>query len=359
MRCFVIMPFGNSRVDPENARKLDSIYSQWIKPTVESISIPGSNEKITCHRADKTYKPGEIITHVIENLVSSDIVVADLSGRNPNVFYELGVRHAVSNNCILIANDLDDIPFDLRPLRTITYQYEPESMLQLKDSLEKSIHEILQAPNEIDNPVRRYLFNKELDLALQSSEPSLIKSVVSEMALLRNEFTAQTNEIRQIMNLITSKKPINVNTSFDIKSFEGTWKDELEGSIFYARIFNGEPLVPYSYGGGKQLTGHLYNCKIIDRTILGRFEWFEEGFVSGYMYLRLENDSSIKGGWWYIFDVPKEVSDDLSQVNDTLPKMTKLSLIKISSSSEFPLSVQKYFSDAEKRLDSHYQNDDT
>jgi len=118
MQCFVIMPFGNPKVDPTRAQKLDAIYSQWIKPTVESISLTGlANDTIACHRADKEERPGEIISHIIENLTTSDIVIADLSGRNPNVFYELGVRQAVRSNTILILEDLDDIPFDLRGLR--------------------------------------------------------------------------------------------------------------------------------------------------------------------------------------------------------------------------------------------------
>jgi hypothetical protein len=54
MKCFVIMPFGNPKVNPEQARRLDLIYSQWIKPAVESIKDPSRpDEQIICHRADK------------------------------------------------------------------------------------------------------------------------------------------------------------------------------------------------------------------------------------------------------------------------------------------------------------------
>ena len=136
MKCFVIMPFGNPNADAQHASRLESIYSNWIKPAIESATLPGTQyEKISCHRGDKTFRPGEVITHIIENLVSSEIVFADLSGKNANVFYELGVRHAVGNNCILISDNIDDVPFDLRPLRTIIYKYEPDSMLLLQDSL--------------------------------------------------------------------------------------------------------------------------------------------------------------------------------------------------------------------------------
>jgi hypothetical protein len=343
MKCFVIMPFGNPKVDAENAKKLDSIYTQWIKPAVESIAIPESGEKITCHRADKTFRPGEIITHIIENLVSSEIVIADLSGRNPNVFYELGVRHAIRNNCILISDNLDDIPFDLRPLRTIVYQYEPASMLELKNSLEQAVREIIADPNGIDNPVRKYLYNKELSDALKqsSSEATLIKNVVAEMASLRKEFDAQTNEIREIMKLITAKHAPN-HRALDIRSMEGIWEDRHIRSTFYVRTIKGEPYIPYSYAGVRSLTGHVYNCKIIDNTIFGRFEWFSFA-ISGYIYLKIENENLIVGGWWYTQDVPQELADDLSKVSETIPRMNRLYLEKASNSIDFPNYVEDYF----------------
>jgi hypothetical protein len=87
MNCFVIMPFGNALVDPALARRQELIYSQWIKPTVESIAVPGEGqEKIKCYRSDKEFRTGDIITHVIRRLVDSGLVIADLTGRNPNVF---------------------------------------------------------------------------------------------------------------------------------------------------------------------------------------------------------------------------------------------------------------------------------
>src|SRR4051794_29192572 len=82
MRCFVIMPFGNPNIDPEHRRHLDLLYEDLIKPAVESARIPGRpDERVTCHRGDKEPRPGEIISHIIENLVESDIAIADLTGR--------------------------------------------------------------------------------------------------------------------------------------------------------------------------------------------------------------------------------------------------------------------------------------
>jgi hypothetical protein len=61
MLCFVIMPFGNADLDPEGKSKLDHIYSEWIKPTVESLRIPEKPDvAFTCHRADKEVRTGDI-----------------------------------------------------------------------------------------------------------------------------------------------------------------------------------------------------------------------------------------------------------------------------------------------------------
>ena len=120
MKCFVIMPFGNAALNSDRRRQLDLLYEGLIKPAVESVRIPGrADDRIVCHRGDAEPRPGEIIAHIVENLVEADIAIADLTGRNPNVFYELGVRHAVNDNTILLADSEEDIPFDLRGQRLI------------------------------------------------------------------------------------------------------------------------------------------------------------------------------------------------------------------------------------------------
>ena len=85
-RCFVIMPFG--MVGTEDHTRNLKIYRQLIKPVVEECGY----ESI---RADELEHFGNITRDIIELLYESDLVVADLSGKNANVFYELGVRHAL------------------------------------------------------------------------------------------------------------------------------------------------------------------------------------------------------------------------------------------------------------------------
>ncbi len=348
MKCFVIMPFGNPRTNPEQARKLELIYSQWIKPTVESIK--GLNGvTIVCHRADKELRPEEIITHIIENLVTSELVIADLSGRNPNVFYELGVRHAVNNNTILIAEDLDDIPFDLRGLRTIVYRYEPEHMLKLKTSLDQAIREILKEPERIDNPVRRFLYNREVDRLIKQPIPpgyDVFKNVISEMASLKKEVNDHVTEVRNIMRLITSvgKDQIVVGqTNVDLDFFEGVWKNKETESIYCARVIDGKLFMPYSYENDGQLTGHYYNLKLIGDTLFGRFKWFATDYISGYVLLKAESKDKLVGGWWHAEDVPNEVKVDISRITASMAGMIVSTLERKSKLKRCPSWAEEYY----------------
>jgi hypothetical protein len=346
MKCFVIMPFGNLNIDAEQAERLESIYSEWIKPTVESVTIQGTPvQKITCHRADKTARPGEIISHVIENLVDSDIVIADLSGRNSNVFYELGIRHAVNNNTILIADDFEDVPFDLSGLRAIGYKYEPKSLRRLESSLKKAIGEILDEPNKIDNPVRRFLYERGMEI-IKIRESEIVKSLLSEVSHLRAELSQQTNAVQQIVKLITAPassaaSPDNKRDSL-LKPFEGVWRNEESDFTYYARVVGAELYIPYSYEGRRPLIGYYYNCKAIGETLFARFEWFKRE-ISGYAFLKLKAVDELAGGWWYREDLPPDVLIDVSRINSNLPKMNQYVLTRVKGSTEFPAFVEKYF----------------
>lgn len=103
---FVMMPFRPS---------LDEVYRLVVKPTVERAT------GFQCFRGDDLYGPRAIMADIWRAIRRSELVLADLTDRNPNVFYELGLAHAVGKAVILIAQCMDDVPFDLRHLRVVLY----------------------------------------------------------------------------------------------------------------------------------------------------------------------------------------------------------------------------------------------
>lgn len=350
MKCFVIMPFGDPSADPAHVRKLDQIYEEWIKPAVESVRVPGKKAaRIGCHRADKAVRSGDIIRHVIEHLVTSDIVIADLTGKNPNVFYELGVRHAVSNNTILIAEDLKDIPFDLRSLRAISYQYDPEHMLKLKRMLTQAVKQVLSEHDQIDNPVRRFLYDREVDKIIKTPTPpgyDVTKVIINEMVGLKEDFARQLRDVRRAIEQVTSpqdaKTGLVCREDKPIKLLEGVWKNPETGSTYYARVVDGELRIPYCYEGDKFLTAHCYNCRLVGDTLFARFEWFIS-HISGYVFYRMESKDKAVGGWWYQQQVPSSTARDIARLDPSLPGMTSAVWVRQKRRKKFPNWAEEYF----------------
>lgn len=103
--CFVIMPFN----EPFN-----EYYEKILVPAIKSAML----EPI---RADQIYNTGPVINDMISQIRDAEIIIADVTGRNPNVNYELGLAHAFERPVIIISQSSDDIPFDYRHHRVITY----------------------------------------------------------------------------------------------------------------------------------------------------------------------------------------------------------------------------------------------
>lgn len=124
--CFVIMPFND---------KLNPIYESIIKPVLKDL-------KYNPLRADEIFTSKPIIEDIWQNIKKSKFLIADLTDRNPNVFYELGLAHALSKEVILLTQNLNDIPFDLRHYRIIVYQDSISGADKLKSTLKGFIKEL-------------------------------------------------------------------------------------------------------------------------------------------------------------------------------------------------------------------------
>lgn len=108
--CFFIAPIGSD--DSEQRQHSDAILSSFVEPAI-------TEHKLSVIRADKISKPGMISAQVIEYILRSKLVVADLSYHNPNVFYELALRHATGKPTVHLIREADKIPFDVGNFRTI------------------------------------------------------------------------------------------------------------------------------------------------------------------------------------------------------------------------------------------------
>jgi hypothetical protein len=148
--CFVVSPIGEHGT--ERFETFRRVLDRLIRPAIEESSIG-----LRVIRADEIHRPGSFIRDVVEYLADAYLVVVDITGQNPNVFYELGVRHALSSRTILIARTTTDIPADLREYRTLIYTDTPEGDEASRQTLRKYLEEIEKAPDTPDNPVLSWL----------------------------------------------------------------------------------------------------------------------------------------------------------------------------------------------------------
>jgi len=125
---FILMPFED---------KLSQIYEKHIKAPLES-------EGYLVKRADDIFSPTPILNDILEHIEVADIIIAELTGKNPNVFYELGRAHEKEKTYVIqICQDKQDIPFDLQHIRTIIYNDDPKGYEKLTEELLKYIGKYL------------------------------------------------------------------------------------------------------------------------------------------------------------------------------------------------------------------------
>lgn len=99
-------------------------------------------EGYECRRADDFWLHAHIIQDIIELICTSRVVICDLSEKNPNVFYEAGIAHTLGKEVILITQSVNDVPFDLRSLRCITYLNNQEGCDKLAREVLGRLHTI-------------------------------------------------------------------------------------------------------------------------------------------------------------------------------------------------------------------------
>jgi len=158
--CFVIAPIGEQ--DTETRKRSDKVLKHIITPSVEKYGF-------TAIRADQISEPGIITTQIIQYIVESELVIADLTERNPNVFYELAIRHAIKKPLIQLIKKSEQIPFDVAAKRIIHFDIQDlDSVEQAKQEIENQIKSIDSGKLEYDNPISVSL---ELKILKESTNP--------------------------------------------------------------------------------------------------------------------------------------------------------------------------------------------
>lgn len=175
--CFVISPIDK----PGSAvrERSDTLLDYIIKPVLGADGLDFSVE-----RADEIQKPGLITQQVIERVVTADLVVADLTDRNANVFYELALRHAARKPAIHMIKGDDTIPFDVANQRTIYYDVDIRHAEEAKRQLEEQTEAVLADPSKADNPISSAMQLLQFEKSTDPVEQGIAR-VLDEVSAIR------------------------------------------------------------------------------------------------------------------------------------------------------------------------------
>jgi len=215
---FVIMQIGGK--ESLERKRADEVFKYVIKPAIEARGLKPL-------RADLDASPGAITPKLLKDLVESKLVIADLTGRNPNVFYELGIAHSFAKPLIAIADSVSGLPFDNKDERVIELGDYPESGLPAArvesaiDRLNESLDVVLAPDFEAPSPLKEVAGARSLD-ALAPSDP-----VAAELAQMREL-------LEDVRAKVTPRRVIPDSMQKDFNAFRQYIKDQVGDGILSA-----------------------------------------------------------------------------------------------------------------------------
>jgi hypothetical protein len=191
--CFVIAPIGEP--DTETRKKSDQVLRHLLNPVLEP--------KYSVERADKMGRPGIITVQIVQQIFDAELVVADLTDRNPNVYYELAIRHAVQKPAIHIVSRGDqDVPFDVQDMRFVPYDLaDPDALDEARGKLRDAVQAIEQG-EPVVTPVRIAQILRSLDASENRDVQfrALFESLNAGMSNLQGGIAEIVQDLRQRNN---------------------------------------------------------------------------------------------------------------------------------------------------------------
>lgn len=192
-KCFVIAPIGEA--DSDTRKRSDQILKHVITPATKECGYEST-------RADKISEPGMITSQVIQHIVDDSLVIADLTERNPNVFYELAIRHAIRKPLVQIIKKGEQIPFDVAGTRTIHVDHHDlDSVESAKKEIISQIKSLEKDSSTLETPISVSL---DLQLLRQSDNPEQrsLADVLSVITEIRTSIDGVDKKLERPESLI-------------------------------------------------------------------------------------------------------------------------------------------------------------
>lgn len=238
-KLFIICPIGDENSETR-------IHSDKVKRHLIDRAAEAKN--YMTQRADQISEPGKITRQIVQRIKNDEIVVADITDRNPNVFYELALRHAIGKPVILIGKKGEEIPFDVRAQRIIFYDLtDPDSVVESREELVRQITSVESDEFIVDSPigdpisleVRERDTSEEILAIVRNTNEYLQKYLEERMRVMRLSAQSGTEKIIDLKNK-------NIELTSEIYTLQASLENaenyvtELKGRLFSYREFSME-----------------------------------------------------------------------------------------------------------------------
>nr|DAJ23530.1 MAG TPA: CMP/hydroxymethyl CMP hydrolase [Caudoviricetes sp.] len=202
-KCFIITPIGSA--SSSIRRKVDGLIDEVIEPVMNEL---GYDVEVS-HRISES---GTMTAAIIQRVYNSELVIANLTGNNPNVMYEVALRHASAKPIIHITENVAELPFDVNDQRTIQYADDMFGAKELKETLKKMVESIdFRTPS--NNPVTDALGKRDVVNVPQEQKVDLadmLSEIMSELNEVKMEIRQSSTKLNG-----TGKNTINRTKTFD------------------------------------------------------------------------------------------------------------------------------------------------
>jgi MAP3K TRAFs-binding domain len=271
--CFVLMPFGIKPDADGRSIDFDEVYELLLAPAVREVGL----EPL---RADQELIGGVIHKPMYERLVLAEYAVADLTTANPNVFYELGVRHAVRPySTVLVNAENHDFPFDLAPDRFHAYSLDEEGGLEDPEADRRRLVNVLRAARGavFDSPVFQLIDDfpvPEIDRLKTDtfrSEAAYSAAVRERLAVARRE---GTESVQAVMADLGPLEDVEAGVLVDLLiSFRATedWQRMIDLVEAMSEPIGRTKLVREQYGFALNRAGRSADAERVLEQVLDRY----------------------------------------------------------------------------------------
>lgn len=205
-RCFVMMPF--TEPDGYDTSHFQKIYDQIIKPAIEEAGFDS-------YRVDENKICDSIIGKIFEAITDCEMAICDLSGANPNVLYELGIRQAYDKPVVLIQDDSSKRIFDVSGISTVQYKKE------------RLYENVLEAKNKIKDAIEETYENTKMN--------SLVNVMKAKKAIINEDNMTENDKVELKLDIIMNElnKMKETNNNYDSTKMFNSKKDIKNNTLLY------------------------------------------------------------------------------------------------------------------------------